>query len=67
MQFWYFATKIFLTYCEKNCSSDQEKRLSFEAEGLELQKFLTSLEQFIRIVQFLKQTAFLTYSSDPIH
>ena len=22
---WYFATKIVLTYCEKHCSSDQEK------------------------------------------
>ena len=29
---WYFVTKIVLTYCEKNCSSDQEK---LEAEGRE--------------------------------
>ena len=24
-QKWYFVTKIVLTYCEKNCSSDREK------------------------------------------
>jgi hypothetical protein len=28
---WYFVTKIVLTYCEKNCSSDQEKH--FEIRG----------------------------------
>ena len=32
---------------EKNCSSDQEKLLKFEAEGQEFAKFLRSLEQFI--------------------
>ena len=30
---WYFVNKIDLTYCEKNCFSDQEKLLKFEAEG----------------------------------
>ena len=30
---WYFVTKIVMTYCEKNCSSDREKLLKFEAEG----------------------------------
>ena len=44
---WYFVTKIVLTYCEKNCSSDREKLLKFEAEGREFAKFLRSLEQFI--------------------
>ena len=29
----------------KNCSSDQEKLLKFEAEGQEFAKFLSSLEQ----------------------
>ena len=29
--------------CEKNCSSDREKRLKFEAEGREFPKFLRSL------------------------
>ena len=29
----------------KNCSSDQEKLLKFEAEGREFSKFLRSLEQ----------------------
>ena len=35
----------------KNCSSDREKLLMFEAEGRELAKFLRSLEQFIQTVQ----------------
>ena len=32
----------------KNCSSDQEKLLKFEAAGQEFAKFLRSLEQFIQ-------------------
>ena len=48
---WYFVTKIVLTYCEKNCSSDPEKLLKFEAEGREFAKFLRSLEQFIQTVK----------------
>ena len=35
----------------KNCSSDQEKLLKFEAEGQEFAKFLRSLEQFIQTVK----------------
>ena len=35
----------------KNCSSDREKLLKFEAEGLEFTKFLRSLEQFIQTVK----------------
>ena len=31
----------------KNCSSDQEKILKFEAEGREFANFLRSLEQFL--------------------
>ena len=51
---WYFVTKIVMTYCEKkNCSSDREKLLKFEAEGQELAKFLRSLEQFIQTVKGL--------------
>ena len=42
--FWYFVTKIVPTYCEKKCSSDQEKNLKFEAEGREFAKILRSLE-----------------------
>ena len=34
----------------KNCSSDREKLLKFEAEGREFAKFLRSLEQFIQTV-----------------
>ena len=41
-----FVTKIVLTYCEKKCSSDQEKLLKFKAEGREFVK-MRSLEQFI--------------------
>ena len=48
---WYFVTKIVLTYCEKNCSSDQENVLKFEAEGGEFAKFLRPLEQFIQTVK----------------
>ena len=35
----------------KNCSSDREKLLKFEAEGLEFSIFLRSLEQFIQAVK----------------
>ena len=36
---------------KKNCSSDREKVLKFEAEGREFAKFLRSLEQFIQTVK----------------
>ena len=49
----------------KNCSSDREKLLKFEAEGRELAKILRSLEQFIQTVKgpnnFWLQNAFVTY------
>ena len=35
----------------KNCSSDREKLLKFEAEDREFAKFLRSLEQFIQTVK----------------
>ena len=35
----------------KNCSSDPEFFLKFEAEGREFAKFLRSLEQFIQTVK----------------
>ena len=35
----------------KNCSSDREKFLKFEAEGPEFAKILKSLEQSIQTVQ----------------
>ena len=37
----------------KNCSSDREKNLRFEAEGREFAKFLRSIEQFI-LEQFIQ-------------
>ena len=50
----------------KNCSSDREKLLKFEAEGREFANFLRSLEQFIQTVKgqnnFWQQIAFLTCS-----
>ena len=35
----------------KNCSSDREKLLKFEAEGREFANILRSLEQFIQTVK----------------
>ena len=35
----------------KNCSSDREKLLKFEAEGCEFTKILRSLEQFVQTVK----------------
>ena len=35
----------------KNCSSDREKLLKFEAEGQEFAKYLRSHEQFIQTVK----------------
>ena len=50
----------------KNCSSDQEKLLTFEAEGQEFAKIVRSLEQFVRTVKgqnnFWKQNVSLTCS-----
>ena len=50
----------------KNCSSDREKLLKFEAEGREFANFLRSLEQFIQTVigqnNFWQQNASLTCS-----
>ena len=56
--------KLFWPSVRKNCSSDREKRLKFEAEGREFAKFLRfkaegrefakflrSLEQFIQTVK----------------
>jgi hypothetical protein len=37
----------------KNCSSDREKLLKFEAEGQEFVKFLRSIEQFFQTVKAL--------------
>ena len=35
----------------KNCSSDQEKLLKFDAVGQEFEIFLRSLEQFVQTVK----------------
>ena len=43
--------KLFWPAVRKNCSSDWEKLLKFEAEGWEFAKFLRSLEQFIQSVK----------------
>ena len=40
--------KLFWPTVRKNCSSDREKLLKFEAEGWEFAKILRSLEQFIQ-------------------
>ena len=46
-----FLPKLFGPTVRKNCSSDQEKLLKFEAEGREFAKILRSLEQFIQTVK----------------
>ena len=43
--------KLFWPTVRKNCSSDREKLLKFEAESRECAKFLGSLEQFIQTVK----------------
>ena len=43
--------KLFWPTVRKNCSSDREQLLKFEAEGREFAKFLRSLEQFIQTVK----------------
>ena len=43
--------KLFWPTVRKNCSSDREKILKFEAEGREFAKFLRSLEQFVQTVK----------------
>ena len=35
----------------KDCSSDREKLLKFEAEGGEFERFLRSLEQFFQTMK----------------
>ena len=53
---WYIVTKIVPTTGRKNCSTDREKLLKFEAEGREFAKILRSLEQFVQPVK--GQTSF---------
>ena len=43
--------KFFWPTARKNCSSDREKLLKFQAEGRQFGKFLRSLEQFIQTVK----------------
>ena len=43
--------KLFWPTVRKNCSSDREKVLKFEAEGQEFAKFPRLLEQFIQTVK----------------
>ena len=46
-----FLPKLFWHDLRKNCSSDREKLMKFEAESREFSKFLRSLEQFIQTVK----------------
>ena len=52
--------KFFWPTVRKNCSSDREKILKFEAEGREFAKSLRSLEQFFRIVKGQNNFWYLT-------
>ena len=45
------SLKLFWPTVRKNCSSDREKLLKFEAEGQEFVNVLRSLEQFIQTVK----------------
>ena len=42
---------VLLPTVRKNCCSDREKLLKFDAEGQEFTKILRSLEQFIQTVK----------------
>ena len=44
-------TKLFWSTVRKNCSSDREKNLKFEAEGQEFAKNLRSLKELIQTVK----------------
>ena len=46
-----FLPILFWPTVRKNCSSDREKLLKFEAEAREFAKFLILLEQFIQTGQ----------------
>ena len=51
---WYngiLLPKLFWPTVRRNCSSDQEKLVKFQAEGREFEVFFRSLEQFIQIVK----------------
>ena len=48
---WYFVTKLYWPTVRKNCPSDREKLLKFEAEVREFAKTLRSLEPFIRTMK----------------
>ena len=51
MVFCYLNCSDLLSTVRKNCSSDQEKLLKFEAEGQEFAKNLRSPEQFVQTVK----------------
>ena len=55
--------KLFWPTVGRNCSSDREKNLKFEAEGREFTKIFRSLEQFVQTVKvFGNRMVFLTCS-----
>ena len=56
--------KLFWPTVRKNCSTDRENFLKFEAEGREFAKILRSLEQFIWTVKGQNQTKFLYWVID---
>ena len=51
MVFSILLPKLFWPTVRKNCSSDWEKLLKFEAEGPEFAKKFRSLKQFIQAVK----------------
>ena len=55
--------KLYRPAVRKNCSTDGEKLLKFEAEGQEFAKFLRPLERFIQTVK--GQKIFMFYFLKP--
>ena len=56
-------SKLFWFTVRRNCSSDWEKNLKFEAEGREFAKLLRSLKQFYQTVKGHKFFWFLLFQS----
>ena len=57
---WYFVSKIFLTYCEKNCSSDWENLFKFETEGPFSAIFFLFVSKPLRIFSQIPDTEWTT-------
>ena len=57
---WYFVSKIFLTYCEKNCSSERENLFKFKTEGPFSAIFFLFVSKPLRIFSQIPDTEWTT-------